>query len=220
MQNEATQTLPSEAMVAVDATTAKRGYGSVLTAAVVVGILLASTSTGRLPFLGWAAAYLVLAIEWDVRERRIPNLLNLLGLVAAFSIATVSGGTEGLRIALLGCGLALLLLFPLFALGALGAGDVKALMVLGALFGPANLLPVLWWMVVVGGVMALGLVAIRGELFTLLRRWARTAQALICSGMWVHDAPAAGTASAGGVPFAVAMGLGAAGFQLWGTPWL
>jgi len=91
--------------------------------------------------------------------------------------------------------------------------------VLGALWPTATFLPALWWMVVAGGVMAIVMMAARGQLADMLRRWARSAVTSVRIARLTYISPAAGSAGTG-LPFAVAMGLGAAAYQIWGTPWV
>lgn len=74
----------------------------------------------------------------DVRTHRIPNRLVLVGLVAAM-VLRAAWGFEALWHGAAAMGLALALGFPLFALRAFGAGDVKFLAACAAFVG----LPVL-----------------------------------------------------------------------------
>jgi len=91
----------------------------------------------------------------DLRSRRIPNRLVLTGLVLGLSMNLLFGGVPGLGWSLLG-GLAGLALFlPFFALGGMGAGDVKLLTCLGAILGPRDLMLVALVGALLGGVMAL-----------------------------------------------------------------
>lgn len=71
---------------------------------------------------------------WDVREGRIPNLLIILGLLMGAVSGVLSGGT-GFAGFLLGASAPAALLFPLFWLHMLGAGDIKLLMVAGGFLG-------------------------------------------------------------------------------------
>lgn len=178
-----------------------------------------SGTDAPLPALGWAAAFLFLAVESDVRARRIPNWLTFPALAGALALAAWQGGLVGALHALAGAGVALAILFLPFAFRWLGAGDVKAVMVLGALWGREAIVPALWWMILVGGVLAVALLASRGELLDLLRRWGSSLWHSLLSRRPVYHAPARGSAAVEGLPFAVAMGLGAAAFQLWGAPW-
>ncbi len=172
-----------------------------------------------LPALGWAAAFLLLAVHQDVRSLRIPNWLTFPSLLGAIVLGAARGGHAGAGLALLGAAVALGIGFVPFALRWLGAGDVKAGMVLGALWGAETYLGVFWWMLVVGGLLALAFVTAQGGLLDLLARWARSAQATLLTRRLTYFRPAAGAAAAHGLPFAVAMVLGAGAFQIWGTPW-
>lgn len=80
----------------------------------------------------------VAIIVYDVLFRRVPNSLLLLALLVhtGYMIATGSGyaGID-IRQSLFGAAIALVVFVPLYALRAMGAGDVKFLVVLGALLG-------------------------------------------------------------------------------------
>ena len=109
--------------------------------------------------LGAAVAWLVALTVYDVRQRRLPNALTLPGAVAVLVVAALAGpGTAAL---LGGVALAALyLLVHLIAPAAMGAGDVKLALGLGALTGAfgsdawviaavgAPLLTALWGLVV------------------------------------------------------------------------
>ena len=93
-------------------------------------------------------------------------------------------------------------------------------MVFGALFGADRIVGVAWWMVVVGGVLAIGLVAAQpGGLRDLIVRWSRSAWYSLRLRKIVYLGPEQDSVAASGLPYAVAMGLGASAFQLWGLPW-
>jgi len=188
-------------------------------ASLVLVALWAGAGNERLPAMGWAAAFLFLAVERDVRSMRIPNWLTLPSLLGALALGAVHGGVAGFGASLLGAGVALGILILPFAFHGLGAGDVKAAMVLGALWTVDSFLPALWWMVTAGGVMAILLLASRGQLGDLLRRWGRSLVTSVRTARLTYIPPAAGAAGTG-LPFAVAMGLGAAAYQIWGTPWI
>jgi prepilin peptidase CpaA len=188
-------------------------------ALLVSASLLWTAQEAPLPACSAAAAFLLLAVEQDVRRLRIPNWLTGPALLAALAFAGLTGGLAGLGSAALGAAAAFVLLFPAFCLRWLGAGDVKSVMALGALWGAAHLLPVLWWMVLAGGTLALAVLVLRGGLLDLLARWRDSARVTWATRRWTYFGPKPGSTAAGGVPFAVAMGLGAAAYQLWGMPW-
>jgi prepilin peptidase CpaA len=192
---------------------------SLCVALAVTACLLWTGIEAPLPALGWAAAFLLLAVEQDVRRLRIPNWLTFPSLVAALGYGAWLGGWSGFGMALCGAAAAFGVLFVPFAMRWLGAGDVKALMVLGALWGAKTVLPMLWWMLVVGGVLALAFLIFRGGLRDLLSRWLHSAKITFLTRKWTYYGPVADSTAAAGVPFAVAMGLGAAAHQIWGMPW-
>jgi prepilin peptidase CpaA len=185
-------------------------------ALVVACVVLASRGT-PLPASGWAAAFLLVAIQQDLTRTRIPNWLTFPALGVALGVAALGGGASGALHALAGAGMALAIMFVPFAFRWLGAGDVKAGMVLGALWGPDIFPHAFWWMIVAGGVLAIVLMGARGELGDLLRRWGRSAWMTLVTRRVIYFGPAEGATT--GLPFAVAMGLGAAAYQFWGTPW-
>ncbi|MGW8393338.1 A24 family peptidase [Pseudoduganella sp. HUAS MS19] len=120
------------------------------------------------------AGLLAWAVASDVRSRRIPNQLVLLGILAGLALqATVTPGAGlfsapfgalGLLQACAGMALGLLLLLPMYALGALGAGDVKLMAMLGTFLGPLDVLGAGLSSVLAGGVLALLVSLCQGSL--------------------------------------------------------
>lgn len=88
---------------------------------------------------------------YDVRWRRIPNLLVLVGLATAVIWQAVTGGSAGLLFALKGWVLGMALLMIPFVMRGMGAGDVKLLGVVGALQGWVFVVNTFLWMAVWGG---------------------------------------------------------------------
>lgn len=73
---------------------------------------------------------LLLSALADLRTDRIPNGFILLGLVCGMIGSLISGRTlTGVLISML---LAFLLLYPLYKIGAFGAGDVKLFVLIGS----------------------------------------------------------------------------------------
>lgn len=96
------------------------------------------------------------AAATDMRWRRIPNVLTfpvmLLGLVLGVAAGSGWGNALGLVLGLAVC-------FPLYQGGGLKAGDVKLMMAIGAIGGPAFLLVTALAGAVAGGLVAGGYVA-------------------------------------------------------------
>jgi prepilin peptidase CpaA len=191
-----------------------------LVVAGVVGLgLLWSGSERPLPALGWAAAFLFLVVEEDVRRLRIPNVLTLTALLLALVYASWLGGVEGLVRGVGGALCVFAVFFIPFAMRWMGAGDVKAVMVLGALWGATVAIGLMFWALLLGGALAIAIILVRGGLPDLLRRWSQTLGLFIATRKLQYFAPHSGTAAAGGLPFGVALGLGVVAYQLWGVPW-
>jgi prepilin peptidase CpaA len=115
-----------------------------------------------------AAAAATIALVTDLRARRIPNLLSACTFLTGVGINVVQGGAMGAGYALAGAGLGLALLLPLYAIRAMGAGDVKLVVALGALLGPRALASVAVYAALVGGLIAVVILARRRRLmFTL-----------------------------------------------------
>lgn len=91
----------------------------------------------------------------DIRTARIPNLLTFGAAAAALVYLFASNGWSGLAAACEGWAVGVLLFSPFFALGGLGAGDVKLLGAMGAWLGPRETVWVALYASMAGGVMAL-----------------------------------------------------------------
>ena len=91
----------------------------------------------------------------DVRTARIPNALTFGAALAALLYAGAEGGWAATGTTAAGWVVGVLLFFPFFALGGLGAGDVKLLGALGAWLGPRDVFWVALYASMAGGVMAI-----------------------------------------------------------------
>ena len=74
------------------------------------------------------------------------------------------------------------------------------------------------WMILSGAILSIGLLVVRGELREFLERWGDMAKPLLFSGRLVYAKPEAGSAAAGGIPFAMCMALGSLAQPIWGWP--
>ncbi len=101
---------------------------------------------------------------YDLRYRRIPNWLTVSGVVLGVGMNTFLYEMPGLKFSLWGFGVALAVYLPLYAIRAMGAGDVKLMAAVGALVGgPWNWLAVFAITAILGGVVAVLLVATKGR---------------------------------------------------------
>lgn len=102
-----------------------------------------------------AVVVAVLACVWDIRTRRLPNVLTFSAMAAGLAYHGVASGPGGLLGSLAGLALGLVLFFPFFALGGLGAGDVKLLGALGAWLGAPAVVYVAFYAALAGGALAI-----------------------------------------------------------------
>lgn len=92
---------------------------------------------------------------FDLRWRRIPNWLVALTLALSLAWHTAQGGLSGLWISVASLLGAAAVLFPLFAMRGMGAGDVKFFGALGAAVTYRNVFGILFIALLVSGLMAL-----------------------------------------------------------------
>lgn len=71
----------------------------------------------------------------DMRTHRIPNVISAAALGAALTIQVTMQGVAGVADAVLGMSAGLLVFLPFYIVRAFGAGDVKAMAVVGAFVG-------------------------------------------------------------------------------------
>ena len=104
------------------------------------------------------------AAVYDVRYRRIPNWLSVGGVLLGLAMNSfLYRGWPGLSFALMGLGVAFGIYFVLYALRAMGAGDVKLMAAVGACIGWHNWFGTFIITAILGGIMSLILAAARGR---------------------------------------------------------
>jgi prepilin peptidase CpaA len=171
-------------------------------------------------FFDWRTGMLVLlltvAAVYDYRTQRIPNWLVLSGAVFGLIYNTVLPPFPHASILfpLAGIGLGLLLFLPLYLLRAMGGGDVKLLAMVGAFLGPQQTFYAALVSVIVGGVVSILYVLARG---TALRMWRNLTSLLQLGflGAISGSAPnlrVTADASAGKLPYGVAIAIGTIGY--------
>lgn len=170
------------------------------------------------------ALFVVAAIDADLRERRIPNLLVVLVLLAGLvlnSVGPANGregafayfpGAIGVGQSLLGVLAGLLLFLPLHLLRAMGAGDVKFMAALGAYTGPGEAVSLALMVLVAGGVLAIALTLLKGKTRLVVRNLRLIAQGR-GNGVSAGFDPATQTAER--MPYALAFGLGLSAYGYW-----
>jgi prepilin peptidase CpaA len=110
------------------------------------------------------ACIAAIACAIDLRQRRIPNWLTLGAALAGLGYQVAVHGYGGLLSGGAGLLVGIAIFFIPFALGGLGAGDVKLVAALGAWLGPYEIVWLAIYTVLAGGVLAVGVSLMRGYL--------------------------------------------------------
>ncbi len=110
----------------------------------------------------------VAVIYYDVRYRRIPNVLVLAALIAGLVLNTSFGGAQGAVSSIEGFALAFAPMLLMHIFGAMGAGDVKLFGAIGAVLG-VGLVPMTFVVVVMlGAALAVYSMLRAGTVFSTL----------------------------------------------------
>jgi prepilin peptidase CpaA len=107
---------------------------------------------------------LIVAAVIDGWMLKVPNWLTFPLVLAGWTVAAYCHGFSGLAWSIAGTAVGLALLLPAYAIGGMGAGDVKLMAGIGAWIGATATFYAFCTSAVVGGVIAIAMVLIR-------RRW-------------------------------------------------
>jgi len=121
---------------------------------------------------------LILAAYIDGKQLRVPNWLTFSMVLSGLVYSTWAGGWAGLGDGLLGMVVGLACLLPLYAVGGMGAGDVKLMAGVGAWLGATTTFYAFCVSTIVGAVMAVVMVLWRksfdkhyAQLLVILSEW-------------------------------------------------
>ncbi|WP_405054160.1 A24 family peptidase [Thalassotalea psychrophila] len=163
------------------------------------------TQHTQLILLGIIALAFFLALYFDLRIQKIPNILCLYVVAIGFTVQFMFFGWAGGLNGLLGLLTAFIILFPAFYFKVLGAGDVKLMMAVGVITGPELIAWSVAYATIAGGVTSLVLVLYKtgwqGVKATLVRYYQ-------CFYVKKYFKPSAGEAAALRVPYAPALAIG------------
>ena len=185
-----------------------------------------SPGAWQLASLSMLALVLLLAVVFDIRERRIPNPLVLLALGAGMffnltgpqtaahgaGLFTLTPGALGISGALLGALVGLVLFLPLYLVRATGAGDVKLMAGIGSFTGAGAAVSIVLFILLAGGLLSLGRML-----------WAENSRRVMANVSMALGQMLPGSAgtfniaahSADRMPYAVAMAAGLLAYGLW-----
>ena len=112
----------------------------------------------------------------DIRKGRISNRLICLGIVSGILIRIWESGVEGLVLSVVQIFIPVIVLFLLFLMRALGAGDIKLFSVIGSIWNLKVLCSCMFFSFVAGAVMSLGKLLYHKNLFARLEYFCRYVQ--------------------------------------------
>ena len=106
---------------------------------------------------------LIVALVYDIRSYRIPNTWILIGYGIGMMTAILSGGLIGLIQALLRATLPILILYALYVIRVLGAGDVKLLSCISLMCSTQEAIQLIFFSFCIGAVVTVIRLCINGQ---------------------------------------------------------
>lgn len=169
------------------------------------------------PFVAPATIGIVLcAAAIDLARRRIPNWLTFGAWIAALPVqALIHGLTSGSLVWLYGWTAGLALLLPFYLLRGMAAGDVKLMASVGAWLGVSMMPKIALATCVIGGAWALVVLLATGQTRATLTRVGHMLLAIVIPGATAAQPEA--SASAGSIPYGVAIAAGTVAMLFAGT---
>lgn len=164
------------------------------------------------PRTGILIALLIAAAIVDWRTMRLPNWLTASGMAFGFIYNTVAGPSmqDAFLASLGGLAVGLVVLLPVYALGVMGAGDVKLMAMVGAIVGLPDILSAVLYTLIVGGAAAIAFALYHRAFRRMTANVADIVQSMTYAAMaGFRPTPALpGRASIGKLPYGVSIALG------------
>lgn len=145
----------------------------------------------------------IIAVITDLKDRKVYNWLTLPGLVLGIVINTLEQGGPGAGSAIIGLLAGGAIFFPAYFFGGMGAGDIKLMAVVGAFTGWFFVLNAALYTALAGGLMAIIVLVIKGQLIKTLSTIIRFLRSLIIPKLAVEPAVSENT-----FPYALAIAAG------------
>jgi prepilin peptidase CpaA len=156
-------------------------------------------------FTGFIVVFMLLVVSWDLLYRRIPNAITVTGVVAGLTFHAM---THSLASALIGAGAGFVVGFVLFYVSAVGAGDLKLLVAMGALLGFELWLPAMVATILAAGAIGLVQAIASRKLMGTLRNMGKLAMHIARFGLTPHPELNVRNKALIHSPFGVAAGIG------------
>jgi prepilin peptidase CpaA len=166
----------------------------------------------------WLVSFvLVEAALIDGRCLRVPNWLTYHFFLGGLIFAFWKGGSASLVCALEGAGVGLLTLLPLYAIGGMGAGDVKLMAGMGAWIGPWFTLGAFVFSALAGSLIAVAMMVLSGELVRHLALFQIIGREILVlrNPAILAERAAQRKASMMLLPYGIPIAVGSIGYFLW-----
>jgi prepilin peptidase CpaA len=116
---------------------------------------------------------LIIASINDIQFQKIPNWLTYPAMSVGIAYHTWMKGLEGFIFSVEGLGVGLAVLIIPYLMGGMGAGDIKLMGVVGGFLGPKEVFMAFIFTGIIGGIYALVILTLSGNLkLTVKRYWA------------------------------------------------
>ena len=145
----------------------------------------------------------------DLRSRRIPNWLVVPFLLLGIALCGITGGWAGIGAGLEGLAAGAAPMALLYILGGMGMGDVKLCAAIGVWVGPRQMMFVLVFMGLAGGIMAFAWAMWRGLLKEMLTDSGDLMLGVARRGLKPHERLTLKNPAARKLPYAPAIAVGA-----------
>lgn len=113
----------------------------------------------------------IIAATYDIKEKRIPNALTFPTIIIGIILNIIFNGFQGLSFSIIGFFTGMALFFIPFALGAMGAGDVKLMGAIGSLMGWRFAVIVTLFSAIAGLFVVIVYLIYQKKLFYLLKKY-------------------------------------------------
>jgi prepilin peptidase CpaA len=164
------------------------------------------------PRTGLLVTLLVIASISDYRTYQIPNWLTVSGIIFGliYSMLVPFSINHGFLWSLGGLLVGFFILLPLYALGVMGAGDVKLMAMVGAFLGVTDTLHAVLFSFIAGGLAALVFAVFNKALLRMLVNVKSAAQVMMMSaiGGFKPDIQIEASKSVGNLPYGICISLG------------
>ena len=150
----------------------------------------------------------LIAAIFDLKFRRIPNFIVLVGAAIGLLVQVAFTGLSGVLAAIYGLLVGLVVFLPGYLMGFTGAGDAKLMAAVGTFLGPLGVFQAALASILAGSVIALGYIlfaVLFRQTASPMARYGLMAKTLVTTGRPIYIAPEKGEVMGKKFPFAVAI---------------